>query len=72
MLPGETIGNGALYNGDCPDCGEPMPVEVCHSAAGFYIGTFCATCGPYSRESGYYPTREKAQDVLERGNYERI
>ncbi len=60
MLPGETILSGA--NPDC--CGETLPFKVCQSAAGFYIGTFCDNCGPYSRESGYFPTREAAQTAL--------
>jgi hypothetical protein len=43
----------------CTDCNKPLTLTVCESAAGFYIGRWC-DCGPYSRESGYYPTREAA------------
>lgn len=57
MLPGETILSGAPAT--CSDCGLTPKLEVLRSAAGFYIGTRC-NCGPYSRESGYYPDSESA------------
>jgi hypothetical protein len=42
----------------CPDCGAPMPIKVCSSAAGYYVGRWCDTCGPWERISaGYYRTR---------------
>jgi hypothetical protein len=64
-LPGETIASGAPHpNGCCPDCGLEMPIKVCMSAAGYYIGTFCDQCGPYSRESGYYRTHKLAEADL--------
>ena len=48
-----------------------MPkLDVYLSGAGYYIGTYCA-CGPYSRESGYYRTRELAQADLDTGAYDR-
>jgi hypothetical protein len=36
--------------------GEPtvLPLAIQRSAAGFYLGTFCPTCGPYDRASGYF------------------
>lgn len=71
MLPGETIASGAQYNGTCPDCHEEMPIIVLRSGAGHYIGTSCPNCGPYSRESGYYPNLETAQKALEQGAYAR-
>jgi len=44
-----------------------MPrLDAYESHAGFYIGTFCG-CGPYSRESGYYPTLEAATAAFGRG-----
>lgn len=61
-LKGETIGTGAPST--CPDCGVKLELQVLHSGAGYYIGTFC-NCGPYSRESGYYGTREQAQADLQ-------
>lgn len=67
-LPNETIATGA--DPRCPDC-QTMPKIIAHrSAAGFYIGTWCR-CGPYSRESGYYPTREAAEAALQQGSYGR-
>jgi len=37
----------------CMDCKTELPLKVCHSAAGFYLGYFCPNCGPYDRVSGY-------------------
>jgi hypothetical protein len=67
-LPGETIATGAPPR--CPDCGRMPKLDVYMSAAGYYVGTYC-DCGPYSRESGYYPTRDAAQADLESGAYDR-
>ncbi len=55
----------------CLQCGADLPVKVWQSAAGFYIGFFCPNCGPYSRESGYFPVREEAEQALTNGNYGR-
>jgi hypothetical protein len=67
MFMGETIATGA------PDkcCGQVLKLEVLRSGAGYYVGTFCPECGPYSRESGYFRTREEAQTALDEGGYER-
>lgn len=43
-----------------------MPKLDVYLSGGYYIGTFCG-CGPYSRESGYYRTRELAQADLDTG-----
>ena len=61
MLPGETIASGAPSA--CPDCAAQLQLEVLQSAAGFYIGTRC-NCGPYSRESGYFKSRDLASATL--------
>jgi hypothetical protein len=61
-LPGETIYSGAPET--CEDCGVELVPKVCQSGAGLYIGTWC-NCGPYSRESGYFATREEAEAILE-------
>jgi hypothetical protein len=66
-LPGETVG----AFGRCDDCGAMLPLRVCHSAAGYYVGTWCDACGPYSRESGYYTKKEEAEKALRTGNYAR-
>jgi len=63
-LPGETIASGAPDF--CPACRTKLELKVLHSGGGWYIGTACF-CGPYSRESVYYPTREDAQHDLDNG-----
>jgi hypothetical protein len=60
-LRGETIYTGAPDT--CEDCEVVLRPRVCQSGAGFYIGTWCQ-CGPYSRESGYFATREEAEAIL--------
>ena len=68
MLPGVTIASGA--SPVCPDCGLRLNLEVLQSAAGFYIGTRC-DCGPYSRESGYFKSRDLAAHALLAGDFGR-
>lgn len=68
VLPGETVATGA--SDTCSDCGTKMELKICHSAAGFYIGYECQ-CGPYSRESSYYKTREQACFDLIHGSFGR-
>jgi hypothetical protein len=67
-LPLETLALGA--NPTCSDCKVTVKLEVHQSSAGYYIGSYC-DCGPYSRESGYYPTRDKAEAALKKGGFER-
>jgi hypothetical protein len=56
--------------------GDPVSnLMVMQSAAGYYIGreywdTEFQFPGPYSRESGYYRTREEAQSALQSGDWE--
>lgn len=61
MLPGETIHSGASRT--CSECKITVTEKVMFSPAGYYIGTYCG-CGPYSRESHYYRTREAAAAAL--------
>ena len=68
VLPGECL---KVTSAVCLQCGTEMPVKVCRSAAGFYIGFFCPHCGPYSHESGYFAVREEAEQALTNGNYGR-
>jgi hypothetical protein len=68
MLPGETVQSGAPLI--CPDCKAKVKLGVYHSAAGYYVGYYCA-CGPYSRESGYYKTYESAHKALVTNDYYR-
>lgn len=62
MLSGETLYNVA--NPECADCKAALTPKVCRSFAGYYVGTWC-DCGPYSRESGYFPTEAEARWALE-------
>lgn len=48
----------------CRDCSEKLPLTVCRSNAGYYIGRHCPKCGPYSRDSGYFATRGHAEAEL--------
>jgi hypothetical protein len=62
-----TVDKETIYNGapsTCKDCGVHLLNQVLCSAAGYYIGTECH-CGPYSRESGYFASREEAEMILE-------
>jgi len=74
-LPGETIGRSLVTElpagstCTCVDCGKAMPIAVLSSAAGYYVGFFCPSCGPYSRESQYFRKREEAQEALEHGTW---
>lgn len=55
---------------NCTDCNASLDLIVCMSAAGYYIGRWCE-CGPYSRESHYFRTRNEAEAALNGGNYEK-
>lgn len=68
MLPGETIASGAPDT--CPECKIKPKLQVLRSGGGYYIGTLC-NCGPYSRESGYYSSREAAEGDLAKGTFGR-
>lgn len=68
MIPDETIASGAPST--CPECQKKLQLQVLRSAAGYYVGTQC-NCGPYSRESGYYPTAGAAQSALDTGAFGR-
>ena len=65
-LPRETLATGATHV--CPDCEQPVLIGVYHSAAGYYVGSYC-NCGPYSRESGYYRTHAEAEAAFKSGKY---
>jgi hypothetical protein len=65
-LPGECVNDTET---ECYVCKRKLKIEVCKSAAGYYIGFYCLNCGPYSRESGYYRTIEEAQKDLDNESY---
>lgn len=60
-LPGELAGT----QGATCTCGEEMELEVLKSAAGNYLGYFCPNCGPYSRETVYFPNHKAAKEQLQ-------
>lgn len=66
-IAGETIGGTTTT---CMGCSEKLKLEVLKSNR-YYIGFFCPNCGPYSRESGYYPTRKSAEKALDSGEFGR-
>jgi hypothetical protein len=50
-----------------------LPLQVCESESGYYIGTNCPQDGPISRESEeYYPTRDAAQAALDTGRWTQL
>jgi hypothetical protein len=61
-LEGELKG----FNGVTCTCGAKLTLQVCRSAAGYYLGYFCTCSGPISRETGYYPFRDLAEADLAR------
>ena len=65
-LPGECVNDTETT---CYECGTNLTIDVQRGAAGYYVGFFCPKCGPYSRESGYFPTFEKAKQALDSGSY---
>lgn len=70
MLPNETVASGAPKK--CSDCKQEIyGPKVMHSAAGHYIGYTCG-CGPYSRESGYFPNLKIANAALSKNDYMRL
>jgi hypothetical protein len=55
----------------CTDCPAELPVQVCESGAGYYIGRWCDTCGPFERLSQrYWPSQQEAQAALDSGLWE--
>jgi hypothetical protein len=63
MLPGETT-EGELTR-SCTECSAELPLGVCKSPAGYFIGYWCNSCGPAGRETGYFGTDREANDALE-------
>lgn len=54
----------------CEGCRAQLVLDVQRSAAGWYLGYFCGRCGPYSRETGYFDSCEKADAALDAWLYE--
>ncbi|MBE3137614.1 MAG: hypothetical protein IMZ43_09545 [Thermoplasmata archaeon] len=68
VMLGETILLGA--SPICPDCKKRAKRDIYHTPAGYYVGTYC-DCGPYSRESTYYPSEGLARAALQNGDFGR-
>ena len=68
-LPGECVNS---ISTTCHECGTELNIGVQKSAAGYYVGFWCPECGPYSRESNYYRSHEKAEKALSKGTYARF
>lgn len=50
----------------CNDgCTATLRFGVHESAAGSYLGYWCPECGPFDRQSGYFPSKEAALYYLE-------
>lgn len=60
-LAGELKGLGTVT---CSECLTELPLIVCTSAAGHYLGHTCPNCGPYSRETGYFSDYGEATKQL--------
>ena len=52
----------------CTNCHSELPLRVCRSAAGYYVGRFCDNCGPHGRDSGYFADEVEATDASEEGS----
>ena len=52
------------------ESGFILPVKVCKSAAGYYLGTSSRNGDPISRESyGYWDIKEEAESALATNNW---
>lgn len=50
-----------------------LPLQICRSETGYFIGTVHPQDGPYSRESEeYFPTLEAAEAALESGAWTQL
>lgn len=48
----------------CDDCLEDMPIMVCSSISGYFLGFHCENCGPWSRVTSYIGTFKEAKGLL--------
>lgn len=62
MFPGECVGGDGS---ECSECNTKLELQVCQSAAGYYLGYWCSTDGPCGRETDYFDERQAAADALE-------
>ncbi|MDR1935847.1 MAG: hypothetical protein LBS49_09785 [Candidatus Accumulibacter sp.] len=51
--------------------GQRRPLQICRSAAGYYLGTLDDDGAPFSRESaGYFPSQGMARQALASGQWQ--
>ena len=67
MLIGETVNDRTTV---CA-CGETLTIAVQKKGLHYYVGYECSNCGPYSKESNYFDTREGAERALETGMFDK-
>jgi hypothetical protein len=68
VSPGTTA--PVVYGLLAEQSGVKLPLQVCRSAAGFYLGTMEESGMPYSRESiEYFPTQDAAVTALNSGHW---
>ena len=66
VMQGETIHRGAAVV--CTSCGTAPALRVERAGGiGRYAGYTYCNCGPYSRETDYYATREACEYAIEQG-----
>jgi len=62
--------HGSLFGQLAQATGKTFALQVCRSAAGYYVGTHDEHGAPYSRESAeYWPTITAAETALRRGRW---
>ena len=47
------------------DCGTYLELRVLNTPAGYYLGFWCPSHGPYSRETGYVQSKRLAEAYLD-------
>jgi hypothetical protein len=62
-IPGELGNTAGDLSDECETHGI-LPLRVLHSAAGWYLGTLCESCGPWARKSGYFGSEAEAEAAL--------
>jgi tRNA(Ile2) C34 agmatinyltransferase TiaS len=60
MLPGECSFQDKVV---CPDCGVEMKLRVLSSAAGYYLGHACSSCGPWDRCTNFMKKEEAEKEL---------
>ena len=70
VLPNECVQTGA--SSKCLGCQKQLkPAARRTGGGGWAIWYWCSSCGPHTRESGYYKNEVEARAALDSGNYRR-